>query len=85
MDKLTYYLVIINLITFALFVLDKSFARKRKGRIPNATLIILILLGGALGGGVGMYYFRHKTKKVIFKLALFVGVVICIIGMIWII
>lgn len=32
-------------------------------RIKEATLFMLVLLGGGVGGIAGMYTFRHKTKK----------------------
>ena len=41
---------------------DKYRAISRCWRIPEATLFILALVGGACGGTVGMYSFRHKTK-----------------------
>ncbi len=41
---------------------DKYRAIRRRWRIPEATLFILALAGGACGGTVGMYSFRHKTK-----------------------
>ena len=41
---------------------DKYRAIRRRWRIPEATLFILALVGGACGGTVGMYSFHHKTK-----------------------
>ena len=41
---------------------DKYRAISRRWRIPEATLFILALVGGACGGTVGMYSFPHKTK-----------------------
>ena len=41
---------------------DKYRAIRRRWRIPEATLFILALVGGACGGTVGMYSFRDKTK-----------------------
>lgn len=56
-------LVIINLVTFFLFGIDKSAAVKEKQRIPNRVLLGLAALGGSIGAWAGMYTFRHKTKK----------------------
>ncbi len=47
------YLLAINVITFAVFCLDKKRAIDRGSRFPEATLLGL-LAGGALGGIVGM-------------------------------
>ncbi len=61
------YIIVINLITFLVFGIDKLKAIKDKWRIPEATLFILSLAGGSVGGLLGMYTFRHKTKKPAFK------------------
>lgn len=57
------YLILINLITFLAMYIDKRKAKKGKRRIPEKTLFILVGLGGGIGGILGMYLFRHKTKK----------------------
>lgn len=57
------YLIIINLLTFLLFGLDKRRAKKHKWRIEEKTLFLFCFLGGSLGGLMGMYTFRHKTLK----------------------
>lgn len=41
--------------------LDKLFAKLQKRRIPEKTLFVFAIVGGALGGTLGMYGFRHKT------------------------
>ncbi len=61
------YLVLINLITFIIFAIDKTKAKKSKWRIPEKTLFILAAIGGSVGALAGMYTFRHKTKKKSFK------------------
>ena len=60
---LYWYLIIINFITFLVFALDKRKAKKGKWRIRVQTLLGLSFLGGAAGGLVAMYTFRHKTKQ----------------------
>ena len=65
-----YYLIIINLITFIIFGIDKYKAIKDKWRVKEATLLGLSFIGGALGGMLGMYVFRHKTKKFYFFLGI---------------
>ena len=60
------YLATINLIAFSAMCIDKRKAKKGKRRIKEMTLFTLVLLGGWIGGIVGMYTFRHKTKKPIF-------------------
>jgi uncharacterized membrane protein YsdA (DUF1294 family) len=46
---------------------DKRKARKGRWRIPEATLFLLALLGGALGGTLGMHLFHHKTRHWYFR------------------
>ncbi len=57
------YLIIINIINFIMFGIDKAKAKKNKWRIPESTLLGLSLIGGSLGGIMAMTSFRHKTKK----------------------
>ena len=56
------YLVIINIIGFAMMGIDKKKAKKRSFRIPEASLFIIAVIGGSLGTIAGMYFFRHKTR-----------------------
>ena len=58
-----YYLLIINIITFIIYGIDKYKSIKHKYRISEDTLIILVILGGAIGAFFGMIIFHHKTKK----------------------
>lgn len=64
------YLVIINLITFAIYGNDKQRARKNRWRIPEKTLLLLALAGGSIGAWTGMQVFRHKTQKQLFKIGI---------------
>ena len=56
------YLGIVNIIGFILMGVDKSKAKRRKWRIPEATLFLVAAIGGSVGSIIGMYTFRHKTK-----------------------
>ena len=57
------YIVIVNIMAFYLYGIDKSAAIKQKQRIPNRVLLLMAVFGGSLGALAGMYTFRHKTKK----------------------
>lgn len=63
------YLIIINIVTFVTFGLDKRKAKKDKWRISEQALVTLMIIGGAFGGYFGMEKFRHKTQKLKFKVA----------------
>lgn len=43
------YLLIINVVTFALYGIDKWKAIHNKWRVREATLLITVLIGGSLG------------------------------------
>lgn len=63
MDMLLLYLIVVNLITFFNFILDKKKSREEMWRIPESQLLFLSLIGGSLGGIIAMILVRHKTKK----------------------
>ena len=52
----------VNVVTFILYGVDKSRAKKGRWRIPEKTLLLLPLLGGSAGGILGMATFLHKTR-----------------------
>ena len=56
------YLLIANLVGFAMMGIDKRRAIKHAWRIPEKILFLASLLGGSIGTWVGMYAYRHKTK-----------------------
>ena len=60
---MVYYLFLINIVTFLAFASDKRRAARRRWRIPEKTLLGLSLIGGATGGIIAMYCFRHKIRK----------------------
>lgn len=64
------YLLIINAIGFLIMLIDKEKAKKKKWRIPEATLMGIAAIGGSIGSLMGMYTFRHKTKHLKFTLGI---------------
>ena len=61
------YLVAVNAVTFALFGYDKYCATHDMWRVRESTLLIWSAVGGALGAGIAMEVFRHKTLHLKFK------------------
>ena len=57
------YLVTINAAGFVLMLADKQRAKKHRWRIPESVLLASAALGGSLGALLGMWLFRHKTRK----------------------
>ena len=66
------YLLVINLVTFLVFGLDKWKAKRKETkesvrRVPEKTLFLLSALGGSIGALLGMKAWRHKTKHNSFR------------------
>ena len=64
---LAYYLLGINAVTFIVYGIDKYKAKKARWRIPEATLLLLAVLGGSIGAWMGMKVWHHKTMHKKFK------------------
>ncbi len=62
------YILIINLITFVLFGVDKHKAINSEFRIPVSRLLFFSFIGGEIGAMAGMRVFRHKTHTRTFRL-----------------
>lgn len=68
MKLLVLLMVVWNLITFLMMGLDKMKAKADRRRISEKTLLTNALVMGAIGVAAGMLVFRHKTRKIVFKL-----------------
>jgi uncharacterized membrane protein YsdA (DUF1294 family) len=62
------YLIIINLVSFFAYRIDKKRSEKGKWRIKESTLLLFSFFGGGIGSMFGMNIYHHKTKKLKFKL-----------------
>ena len=82
-NALLYYLIVINIVTFLVYGIDKwpstsgrllptgrKKAKQGSWRIPEATLLILALIGGSIGALLGMKIWHHKTMHKKFKYGL---------------
>ena len=63
MDVIIIYVVLVNLIAFLMYGVDKWNARKNQWRISEKMLLSIAAVGGSVGAYVGMQFFHHKTKK----------------------
>ena len=66
------WLLLINLITFFVFGVDKWKAKRKERhettrRVPEKTLFLLSILGGSVGALLGMRVFHHKTLHKTFR------------------
>ena len=62
------YYLLINIIMYAAMAMDKNFAIKEKRRVPEKNFYLLAVLGGGVGGFLGMFRKRHKTRHMDFIL-----------------
>lgn len=63
MKLLWCYLGVMSILLFIVMGWDKLSAMRQKRRVPEATLFLLAVIGGAPGGAMGMICFRHKIRK----------------------
>ena len=76
------YLLIVNILAFTLYGVDKKKAKKKKFRIPERTLLWMARLGGGFGSWIGIMLFHHKTKHTKFKIVVPLWTVICLVVLI---
>jgi len=58
-----YYLLIVNIISFVIYGLDKLFAILKFRRVSEIRLFFLGFIGGFIGSILGMLLFHHKKSK----------------------
>ncbi len=89
MEQLRLYLSLgilvgMGLITFFAMGIDKRRARKHAWRIPEKTLFLLAILGGGIGGTLGMWHFRHKTKHWYFRFGFPLIAILQLVAVLWV-
>jgi uncharacterized membrane protein YsdA (DUF1294 family) len=57
------YLLVLNILTFVVYGLDKHSARHGGQRVPENVLLFLAGVGGTPAAYGARHYFRHKTIK----------------------
>ena len=91
MIALLSYIIVINIVAFHLYRIDKGRAERDEYRIPEAMLLGVSFLGGALGAFCAMREYHHKTLHKAFSIgvpialalqtALVVGAMVyCLLG-----
>ena len=76
------YLLIINIIAFILYGIDKKRAIRNEFRIRESVLLWIARLGGAIGSWLGIKLFRHKTKHTKFRIVVPLWIVIWIVAIV---
>ena len=72
-----------SLVLFVTMGADKRRARRAAFRVPEKTLFLLALLGGAPGGLAGMELFHHKTKLWTFVWGFRILTLVQLAGLLW--
>ena len=66
-------LIVVSLISFVLYGVDKAKAKRHAWRIPEKVLLLWGFLCGSVGALAAMQLFRHKTKHYYFYLVNILG------------
>ena len=77
------WLLLWSVILFVTMGADKRRARRAAFRVPEKTLFLLALLGGAPGGLLGMALFRHKTRHWTFVWGFRILTLLQLAGLLW--
>jgi uncharacterized membrane protein YsdA (DUF1294 family) len=62
------WLLVVNVVTFAYYGLDKFLAIRVLWRVPEIVLHVLSAIGGSPAAFLAMWIFRHKTIKTSFRI-----------------
>ena len=81
-ETIVYYLIIINIVTFLVYGIDKLKAKKSLWRVRENSLLMLAILGGSIGAWLGMKVWHHKTlhKKFRYGIPAIIIIQLVIIG-----
>lgn len=71
-----YIIIAINIFAFCQVAIDKQLAIRKNWRIPEIQLIAPALIGGMIGIILGMFTFRHKTRKARFQIKLALAIAV---------
>lgn len=78
------YLVVINVVTFLIYGIDKYKAKRNRCRISEANLLLLAAMGGSIGALLAMRVFHHKTLHKHFSIGVPTMLVLQILITLWI-
>ncbi|GIU45556.1 cold shock and DUF1294 domain-containing protein [Shewanella algidipiscicola] len=79
------YYLLASLITYLAYAQDKQAAQTGQWRIKENSLQLLSLIGGWPGALLGQHSLRHKSKKVTFRLGLWLMVLLNSTLLIWLV
>lgn len=77
------YFVMINIVTFFVYGIDKWKSQHDRWRVPESALLGLAAIGGSVGAWLGMKVWHHKTQHKKFKVGVPVMLLIQIALVVW--
>ncbi|MBQ6868428.1 MAG: DUF1294 domain-containing protein [Clostridia bacterium] len=75
-NSILVFLLVMNILAFAMYGLDKYYAMADKWRISEKNLLLVAYLGGSIGAYTAMRIFRHKTKHAKFTIGVPLAIVL---------
>ena len=75
--------VVMSIISFIAYAIDKSAAEKGRWRTQESTLHLMALIGGWPGAILGQMTLRHKSKKKAFRQVFWLTIILNIAGLVW--
>jgi uncharacterized membrane protein YsdA (DUF1294 family)/cold shock CspA family protein len=75
--------LVLSIITYVAYFIDKSAARKGEWRTEEKTLHLFALFGGWPGALVAQKFLRHKSKKLSFQINFWLTVVLNGAALVW--
>jgi uncharacterized membrane protein YsdA (DUF1294 family) len=76
-------ILIVNVLTFLLYGIDKWKAKRSRWRIPESVLLGMAAVGGSVGAWLGMRVWRHKTQHKKFRYGVPAILVAQIVLLVW--
>jgi len=73
----------LSVVSFIMYLNDKAAAQRGTSRIPESTLHWVALLGGWPGALLGQQTLRHKSKKMTFRVVLWLTILLNVSAFIW--
>lgn len=77
------YFVMINIVTFFVYGIDKWKSQHDRWRVPESALLGLAAIGGSVGAWLGMKVWHHKTQHKKFMYGVPVTLLIQIALVVW--
>ena len=77
-------ILIVNVLAFLLYGIDKWKAKHSRWRIPESVLLGMAAVGGSVGAWLGMHVWHHKTQHKKFRYGVPAILVAQIVMLVWI-